>query len=179
MTTNETPPQGAPTGRSTQDRIRRAAIAEAAGGFDGFTPLDWVRHSGASVTATLALWDQGALAGVPAGRGWDVVRMDRPRGWRTVQALRTAGVEIGPVLHAEGHVDVFVPKGSVEGWDQDGANVVEAGEVLLVPPPAVVAPHTLGARSWIVPPRTSLTDGTALYEAFAAAGASIALDGAR
>lgn len=179
MTTNETPPQGTPTGRSTPDRIRRAAIAAAAGGFDGFVHLDWVRDSGASVTSTLALWDQGSLAGVAAGVGWDVVRMDRPRGWRTVQALRTAGVEIGPVLHAEDRVDVFVPKGSVEDWDQDGATVVEAGEVLLVPPPSVVAPRTLRARSWIVPPGASLTDGTALYEAFAAAGASMALDGTR
>ncbi|MFI6465651.1 hypothetical protein [Streptomyces sp. NPDC050538] len=176
---DEKPPQGAPTGRSTQDKIRRAVIAEAAGGFDGFVPLNWVRDSGASVTATLAQWDQGALAEVPAGAGWDVVRMDRPRGWRTVTALRTAGVAIGPVLHTEEHVDVFVPKGSVEDWDQDGATVLEAGEVLLVPPPVVVAPHTLRARSWIVPPGTLLTDGTALYEAFAAAGASMALDGAR
>ncbi|MFI1607869.1 hypothetical protein ACH4YN_38145 [Streptomyces griseofuscus] len=176
MTTNETPPQ---SGRTTQDRIRRAAISEAAGGFDGFVPLNWIRDSGASVSATLAHWDQRDLAELPAGMGWDVVRMDRPRGWRTVQALRTAGAVVGPVLHSEGHVDVLVPKGSVDGWDQDGATVVEPGEPLLVPPPAVVAPHTLQARSWIVPPGEPLTDGTALYEAFAAAGASMALDGSQ
>ncbi|MFD3714249.1 hypothetical protein [Streptomyces sp. NPDC058677] len=177
MTTNDALPQSAPTARTTQDRIRRANIAEAAGGFDGFISLDWIRDSGASVTQTLAAWDQGQLAELPVGRGWDVVRMDRPRGWRTVQALRTAGAEIGPVLHSEAHVEVLVPLGSVAEWDQDDTTVVAEGELLRVPPPAVVVPHTLNARSWIVPPGTSLTDGMALYEAFASAGASMAMDG--
>ncbi|WP_406459716.1 hypothetical protein OH768_33580 [Streptomyces sp. NBC_01622] len=179
MTTNDALPQSAPTARSTQDHIRRAHLAEAAGGFDGFVSLDWIRDSGASVTQTLALWDQGQLAELPTGRGWDVVRMERSRGWRTVTALRTAGVEVGPVLHTEAHVEVLVPLGSAAEWDQDDATVVAEGELLRVPPPAVVVPHTLNARSWIVPPGTSLTDGTALYEAFAAAGASMAMDGTR
>lgn len=178
MTTNEALPPRAP-GRSTPDRIRRAHIADAAAGFDGFAPVDWVRDTGASLSSTLALWDQGQLAELPAGKGWDVVRMDRPRGWRTVQALRNAGAVIGPVLHTDSHVEVLVPAGSVEAWDQEGATVLAEGELLLAPPPAVVAPHTLHARSWIVPPGASLTDGMALYEAFAAAGASMAMDGGR
>jgi hypothetical protein len=150
-----------------------------ADGFDGFVSLDWIRNSGASVTQTLALWDQGQLAGLPASKGWDVVRMDRSHGWRTVTALRTAGVTVGPVLHTEAHVEVLVPLGSVAEWDQDGATVLAEGELLQVPPPAVVAPHTLNARSWIVPPGTTLTDGMALYEAAAAASASMAMDGIR
>jgi hypothetical protein len=179
VTTNDALPQSAPTGRTTQDHIRRAHLAEAAGGFDGFVSVDWIRNSGASVSQTLALWDQGQLAEVPAGKGWDVVRMQRQHGWRTVTALKTAEVEIGPVLHTEAHVEVLVPLGSVAEWDQDGATVLDEGELLQVPPPAVVAPHTLNARSWIVPPGTTLTDGTALYEAFASASASMAMDGTR
>ncbi|MGW7197564.1 hypothetical protein [Streptomyces chryseus] len=179
MTTNEALPQREQPRRTTQDRIRRAQIAEAAGGFDGLMPVDWIRDSGASVSQTLALWDQGQLAELPAGKGWDVVRMDRSRGWRTVTALRTADVTIGPVLHTEAYVEVLVPLGSAAGWDQDGASVVAEGELLQVPPPAVVVPHTLRARSWIVPPGRTLTDGMALYEAFASAGASMAMDGTR
>ena len=165
--------------RTTQEHIRRADLAAAAGGIDGFMSVDWIRDSGASVSTTLALWDQGQLAELPAGPGWDVVRMDRPHGWRTVTALRTAGAVIGPVLHNADHVDVLVPLGSVADWDQDGATVLAAGELLRVPPPAFVAPHTHNARSWIVPPGATLTDGTALYEAFASASASMAMDGAR
>lgn len=141
--------------------------------------LDWIRDSGASVTQTLTRWAEGGLAALPVGKGWDVVRMDRPHGWRTVQALRNAGAKIGPVLHNADHVDVFVPAGSVEDWDQPGARVLAKGDRLHVPPPAVVAPHTLLTRSWIVAPGTTLTDGTALYEAYAAASASMAMDGGR
>jgi hypothetical protein len=141
--------------------------------------VDWIRDSGASVSLTLAAWDQGQLADLPAGRGWDVVRMDRSRGWRTVTALRTAGAEIGPVLHTEAHVDVLVPLGSVTDWDLDGATVLPVGELLTVPPPAVVAPRTLRARSWIVPPSVTLTDAMALYEAYAAASARMAMDDVR
>ncbi|MFB7594275.1 hypothetical protein [Streptomyces sp. NPDC056160] len=156
----------------TRDDQEQEAAADA-------VARDWIRESGASVSQTLARWAEGRLAELPAGQGWDVVRMDRPHGWRTVQALRNAGAEIGPVLHNADHVDVFVPAGSVEDWDQEGARVVAAGAMLHVPPPAVVAPHTLNARSWIVPPSAAHTDGTALYEAFATASASMAMDGRR
>ncbi|OUD02584.1 hypothetical protein [Streptomyces swartbergensis] len=135
--------------------------------------VGWIKSSGASVSGTLALWDQGQLAEVPAGIGWDVVRMGRHRGWRTVDALRAAGEPVGPVLVAEPYVEVLVALGSADDWDQDGATVLAAGELVPVPPPAVVAPHTLNARSWIVPPKDTLTDGAKLYEAYAAAGATL------
>lgn len=177
MTTDDAQPQHAPAGRTTQDRMRRANLADASSGFEGLMPVDWIRDSGASVGDTLVLWDRGELAALPAGRAWDVVRMDRARGWRTVQALRNARAEIGPVLHTETHVEVLVPAGSVTDWDQDGASVLDSGELLPVPPPAIVAPHTLHARSWIVPPGAVLTDGMALYEAYAAAGVSMTMGG--
>ncbi|MFE0533850.1 hypothetical protein ACFW20_07350 [Streptomyces nigra] len=153
--------------------MRRAHIADVAAGFDGLVPVGWIKSSGASVSGTLSAWDQGQLAEVPAGIGWDVVRMGRHRGWRTVDALRLADEHVGPVLVAEPYVEVLVPLGSADGWDQDGVTVLAAGELVPVPPPAVVAPRTLGARSWIVPPHDTLTDGAKLYEAYAAAGATL------
>lgn len=174
MTTNEALPTRA-AARTTPDRIRRANIADAASGFDGFMSVGWIKSSGASVSGTLALWDQGQLAELPAGIGWDVLRMGRHRGWRTVEALRTAGATIGPVLHTEDAVEVLVPRGSADAWDQDGVTVLAQGELVPVPPPAYVAPHTLNARSWIVPPRDELTDAGRLYEAYAAAGATLVM----
>jgi hypothetical protein len=180
MTKNEALPQRAKK-RTTQDRVRRANLAGGAVAEpDGFLPLEWLKDTGASVSDALMAWDRGELAEVPVGAKWDVVRMERRRGWRTVTALRTAGATVGPVLHSESHVDVLVPTGSAAGWDQEGASVLGAGEVLQAPHPAVIAPHTQHARSWIEPPHGStFTDGTALYEAYAAACASMALEGKR
>jgi hypothetical protein len=178
VTTNEGLPQRA-AARTTPDRIRRANLADAASGFDGFMSVGWIKSSGASISGTLALWDQGQLAELPAGIGWDVVRMGRHRGWRTVEALRTAGAAVGPILHTSDAVEVLVPRGSADEWDQDGATVLAQGELVAVPPPAYVAPHTLNARSWIVPPRDVLTDGATLYEAYAAAGATLLMGDAR
>ncbi|AZM57635.1 hypothetical protein DMA15_12780 [Streptomyces sp. WAC 01529] len=136
--------------------------------------------SGAPVSETLIAWSQGKLAEIPAGVQWDVVQMERRRGWRTVTALRTAGATIGPVLHSESHIEVLVPLGSAADWDQDGATVLGPGEALLVPHPAVIAPHTQNARSWIVAPKGAVfTDGAALYEAYAAAGANMSMGGTR
>jgi hypothetical protein len=180
MTTNEALPQRAQK-RTTPDRVRRANLAGGAVAEpDGFMPLEWLKDTGASITEALMAWDRGELAELPVGAKWDVVRMERRRGWRTVTALRTAGATVGPVLHSESHVDVLVPAGSAADWDQDGATVLGDGEVLRAPHPAVIAPHTQHARSWIEPPNgANLTDGTALYEAYAAAGASMALEGIR
>lgn len=179
MTTNGALPQRT-TKHSTQDRIRRANLADAAAGFDGFVPLEWIKNSGARVSDALVAWSKGELAEIPVGVQWDVVRMGRQRGWRTVTALRTAGVTLGPVLHSESHVEMLVPVGSVTHWDQDGATVLGKGAAIHVPHPAVIAPHTKNARSWIVAPEGSkLTDGNALYEAYAAAGVSMATDGTR
>lgn len=170
-------PQRTPD-RSADNRIRRTNLADADGGFDGFVPTEWIKGTGARIAAVLKAWGEGELAEVPAGRAWDVVRMELTRGTRTVSALHTAGATVGPVVRGVSHVDVLVPAGSVKGWDQDGATILDAGELLLVPHPAVVAPRTQRARSWIVPPGAAgLTDGTALYEAYAAASASMALDG--
>jgi hypothetical protein len=139
--------------------------------------LVWITGS---VTEALAAWDQGRLAELPVGATWEVVRMPRRLGWRTVDCLRAMGAVIGPVLHSEKWVDVLVPAGSVDGWDQDEATVLGEGETISVPHPSFVAPRTHHARSWIVPPAgAALTDGAALYEAFAAVLVSLHMDAAR
>lgn len=179
MTTNEALPQRPPT-RSTQDRIRRAALADAASGCDGLVALEWIKGTGVGIPQLLMTWGQGKLAEVPSGKAWDAIRMERPQGWRTVRAMRTVGASLGPVLHSESHVYVLVPVGSLADWDQDGASVLGRGEALLVPHPGIVAPCTQHARSWVVPPKgTTLTDALDLYEAYAAAGASMAMEGRR
>ncbi|MFG2526358.1 hypothetical protein [Streptomyces sp. NPDC048527] len=58
--------------------------------------------------------------------------------------------------------------------------MLAVGNMLDVPHPAITAPQTQHARTWIVPPSSSkLTDGAALYEAYAAARASLHLDAVR
>lgn len=147
---------------------------------DGFVPLEWLKSTGASISGAMLAWERGELVAVPVGAAWDVVRMPRQIGWRTVTALRTAGEPVGPVLHCERHVEFLVPAGSVDGWDQDDATVLGADEVLRAPHPAVIAPRTQHARTWIVPPHgLHFTDGIALYEAYAAARASLYMDAAR
>ena len=54
-------------------KISEARLADAASGFDGFMSVGWIKSSGASVSHTLALWDQGQLAELPA-----VVSSPRP-----------------------------------------------------------------------------------------------------
>lgn len=178
MSENNGLPEHAP--RSTQDRVRRANLADAAAGVDSFVPLQWLKGTGASVVDALMAWDKGELAVVPAGHGWDVVRMPRPLGWRTVQHLRDTGATVGPVLHSEMYVEVLVPAGSVADWDLPEATVVTAGNTISVPHPSIVAPRTQNSRTWIVPPSgTLLTDGNALYGSYAAALATMDMDKAR
>ncbi len=175
-TMNEALPQRAPD--RTSDTARRMNLALGTSGFDGFTPLAWSNNTGVRVLDAPLVWDPSELASVPVGRAWDVLRMDRARGRRTVTALSTAGATIGPALHSPGgYIDVFIPVGSLDDWDQDGAAVLPKDTPLSIPHPTVVSPKTLKGRSWIVPPKgPTLTEGVALYEAYAAAGAGMAME---
>lgn len=168
----------APRPRHTPgERVRRAMLADgAANGLAGVLPLDWIGHSGASVADTLITWDRGELAELTTGRAWDIVQFPRPAGWETIRHLRALGILLGPVLHEQHHVDVFVAPGAAADWDLEGAAVMPAGEQISVPHPGIVAPHTMRARTWIVPPRGDgwLTDACDLYGAYAAALATLA-----
>jgi hypothetical protein len=142
---------------------------------------DWIRESGASSTAALAAWDGGELAELPVGKGWDVVHLPRALGWKTVTQMRAYGVTVGPAQHTPDGVDVLVPVGSAAAWDLPDTRVLTEGALIAVPHPAIVAPHTLRAHSWIVSPHDCgpLTDADMLHEAYVAALAALHMDAVR
>lgn len=157
--------------RTPAEVVRRAQLADGATyGFAGALPLDWISHSGASVADTLIAWERGDLADLPAGRSWDIVTLPRRAGWDTVFHLRSSGITLGPVLNAR-EVHYFVAPRSADGWDLPDGELLPAGTLVAVPHPSFVAPRTLEARTWIVPPKGGgcLTDGGDLYRAYAAA----------
>lgn len=132
--------------------------------------LEWISRVGASVTGALAAWDQGDLVDVPVGTAWDVVRLPRALGWKTVTQMRQAGTPVGPVQHTPGGVEVLVPVGAAERWELPDVEVLTEGALVAVPHPAMVAPHTQRGHTWIVSPQEfgPLTDADLLYEAYAA-----------
>ncbi|WP_330349689.1 hypothetical protein [Streptomyces sp. NBC_00582] len=166
--------KGEETGRIGSARL-------VAGGFDGFTALDWIRDTETSVTGALAAWDQGELVEVPAGKAWDVVRVPRALGWRTVQQMRQAGTPVGPAQHTPDAVEVLVPVGSAARWELPDAEVLTEGARVAVPHPATVAPRTQMGHTWIVSPQEGgpLTEADLLHEAYAAALATVHMGGAR
>ena len=151
----------------------------AAGGFDGFTALDWIRDA-TSVTGALAAWDQGALVDAAVGKQWDVVRLPRALGWRTLDRMRLAGTPVGPAQHTPNAVEVLVPVGSAAEWHLPDTEVLTEGSIA-VPHPATVAPSTQHAHTWIVSPQECgpLTDADLLHEAYAAALAATHMDSTR
>ncbi|MFF9568517.1 hypothetical protein [Streptomyces sp. NPDC014685] len=159
----------AATSRTVGDHIRRANIADAAAGLD--TPAaEWVRACGADVGETLAAWQSGQLAELPIGTAWDVVRLPCQEGWEVVRHMGVIESPLGPVLHAPAGVDFLVPVDSATHWDLPNVSVLGPGEMLFVPAPSVVAPHTQASRTWIVAPRAEprLADAADLYGAYAA-----------
>ncbi|MFF9088669.1 hypothetical protein ACF1BE_19995 [Streptomyces sp. NPDC014991] len=146
----------------------------AAGSLDASMTLNWLREVGASMTGALAAWEHGELVEAPAGRAWDVVRMPRALGWRTVTQMRQHGTPVGPAQHTPDGVEVLVPVGSAASWDLPDTEVLTEGAFIAVPHPAMTAPHTQQGHSWIVSPQDGgpLTDADLLCEAYAAALAS-------
>lgn len=168
--TDTTPPPR----HSTQEHVRRADLADAAAGFQ-LIPLNWIREAGSSATAALAAWNRGDLAEIPVGKAWDVVRMPRALGWKTVTQMCTNDVTVGPTQYSPDGVDVLVPVGSAVAWHLPDTHVLTEGTTVHLPHPAVVAPHTIRAHSWIVSPQDCgpLTDADMLHEAYAAALAAV------
>ena len=160
--------------RTTDEHVRRARLSDAST-HEVFLPINWVRACQVGVRDSLTAWEDGRLAELPVGVGWDIVRLPRTEGWETVRQLRCLRAVLGPVLHTRYGVDVLVPAGSATVFDLPDAAVIGAGETVEVPHPSVIAPHTCHARSWIVPPRDlgGLTESADLYGAYAAALASV------
>ncbi|MFF3190575.1 hypothetical protein [Streptomyces misionensis] len=145
-------------------------------GFDGFVATDWLRHA-ASVTGALAAWERGGLVEAEVGKNWDVVRLPRPLGWKTLTLMRQNGTPVGPAQHTPDGVEVLVPVGSAAEWQLPDAEVLTEGTID-VPHPATVAPSTQQAHTWIVSPQECgpLTDADLLHEAYTAALASAHMD---
>ncbi|MFD5838241.1 hypothetical protein ACFWHV_32530 [Streptomyces collinus] len=167
-----------PTPRTAQDDIRDARLA---GGFNGFTPLNWIRKTGASPSEALTAWDRGDLVELPAGKAWDVVHMPRALGWKTVTQMRHNGTPVGPVQHTPDGVDVFVPVGSAARLELPDVTVLTEGTLVRVPHPALVAPHTQHGHTWIISPQECgpLTAADLLHEAYVATLAAMHMDAAR
>jgi hypothetical protein len=155
--------------------------ARPAGGFDGFTALNWVRETGASASAALTAWNRGDLAELPAGRAWDVVRMPRALGWRTITQMRQNGTPVGPVQHTPDGIEVLVPVGSATRLNLPDVTVLPEGAPVRVPHPALVAPHTQHGHTWIISPQECgpLTHTDLLHEAYVATLAAMHMDTAR
>ncbi|MFJ2249462.1 hypothetical protein ACIQGT_40440 [Streptomyces sp. NPDC093108] len=164
-----------PPTRTAGDHIRRANIADASTGLDAYPAADWVRACGADVSETLRAWQSGQLAELPIGQAWDVVRLPCQEGWEVVRHMNTIESPLGPVLHTPAGVHIFVAVDAANDWDLPGVSVLGPGEVLLVPNPSVVAPHTQDSRTWIVAPRIEphLADAADLYDAYASAIAAM------
>ncbi|MEU7646780.1 hypothetical protein [Streptomyces huasconensis] len=131
----------------------------------------WLQGCGAHLREVLAEWDRGALAPVPVGHAWEVVRMEKHLGWRTVQRLQTVGAGVGPVLLTGTHMGFLVPVGTAASWNAPNTGVLADGDFLSAPDPAVVAPLTNRCRTWVIAPDSyvSLNDPVALLEAYLAA----------
>ncbi|MGK5498431.1 hypothetical protein [Streptomyces sp. URMC 125] len=121
-------------------------------GTDGDPPATGWLHPTGRVPAVLAAWGHGALAEVPTGIAWDVVRVPAELGPDTVRRLRAAGVRPGPVLATPLGADFVVAPGSVEGWSVAGTSVLSRGTLVLLPHPEAVGTRRVGNRGWLVAP---------------------------
>ncbi|MEC4016199.1 hypothetical protein [Streptomyces sp. H27-D2] len=121
-------------------------------------------------------WARGSMAMLPAGRGWDVVRLDgdvlhTATRSRTPEVMRSVLPELGitgPVIH-DPRMDVhyaLVPAGTAEDWDDlPHARCLSDGHYIGVP--AVERICAPGAY-WLTRPTEPLCDVAALRALVAA-----------
>lgn len=161
--------------RTTNDRFPHEMPPDAAPGFQGYAPIEWLRKTNISLSDAQKEWADGKLVEVPAGRAWDVVRLPLIEGWETVRHLRNLHLSSGPIMATYDSVEVLVAVGAPDGWDLPETRVLTSGDTIELPPPIVVAPHTCRAKTWIVAPRDlgHLINAADLYSAYAAAMTSV------
>lgn len=166
--------------RTPGDRVRRAQLSEAAGGFEGFAPISWIKRSGARASEVLLAWQDGKLADVPAGKAWDAVRLPGETGSAAFQQLRASGVPLGPVLRTPDGFVFLVAVGTASDWNLPGVSVIGTGETLRVPHPVMTYPHERDGCSWHNALRDddALTDANDLYGAYVCAAAFLGDTGA-
>jgi len=101
-------------------RLRQAATD------DDRLPIDWLRATGRAEDI-LTAWAHGALAEVPTGIAFDVVRIPLALAHETVRRLREAGIRPGPVIAGPSGAEVLVPPGDADGLAVDDADVLRTG----------------------------------------------------
>ncbi|MFF1756113.1 hypothetical protein [Streptomyces sp. NPDC058266] len=169
-------------GHTAGDRIRRAQLSEAAYGFEDFTPVGWIKRSGASVGDVLRSWHDGRLATVPAGKAWDVVQLPVEAGSEALRQLKVTGSPLGPILSTPDGFLVLVAVGTASDWNLPSVTVHGDGATVRIPHPVMSSPYEHDGRAWAAgPPRDDrdvLTDADDLYGAYVSAAALLGIEGA-
>jgi hypothetical protein len=101
---------------------------------------------------------EGTIAARPAGRWWDAVSVDGPRGWSALLFLTDlAPGGTGPVLcealGARLRVTFLMPPGATATWDEPGTMALGPATYLTIPGD-LDGDHTTGLY-WAVPPGTT------------------------
>ncbi|MFD4020645.1 MULTISPECIES: hypothetical protein [Bacteria] len=133
----------------------------------------WMTEAGAQLAHLHRAWTTGALAEVPIGHLWDVVRITDRLGRLALARAAMLNAAIGPVLEvpARGVVEVVVPPGTAAAWPKmRGTCAVASGHLICpVPPMRRAGGGGRRPRHWLVPPTGPhyATDPDALCESVA------------
>ncbi|MFE0898463.1 hypothetical protein ACFW3W_21530, partial [Streptomyces smyrnaeus] len=120
-------------------------------------------------------WPRGVLAEVPAGLGFDVLRVPGAVAEDAARRMRAAGRRVGPVVLGPLGGEFLLECGSAPRWYAPRSQFLLRGTLVLLPPPTVCLPELVGARGWLVPPThhpadapagEGVTTGGALLEPF-------------
>ena len=102
----------------------------------------------------LNAWRQGALAEVPTGVAFDVLRMPEGLAPFVLARMREDGVRLGPVLLGPHGAEFLIRTHTMWDLTPDDKHVelLSEGQLVLLPPPTVLAPQAeVGKRAWLVP----------------------------
>ncbi|PJE94409.1 hypothetical protein CUT44_29695 [Streptomyces carminius] len=162
----------------TPHRTDRSLGTVLSDGTDTRLPTGWLRATG-RVPDVLAAWERDALAEVPTGIAWDVVRVPAVTVQETLRLLTAARAPIGPVIATPFGAEFFVSLGSADGWTVPGASLLPRGRLALLPHPRSADPCRVSDRCWLVrPDDRTLTWGADLRDAYAEALANLPEDSA-
>lgn len=150
------------------------------------TPMDplgiaWLEATGRQ-DSVLAAWERGQLGEVPAGAGFDAVRIPVSLVAGTVWRTALSGVPLGPVISSPLGAEFLLRPGTADGWTAGGGAVLRRGTLILLPAPHVTDLSPVAARGWRAEPTLPLWVGEVLEaacrEACAAAAAAAAVEAA-
>lgn len=153
-------------GATRQEGLTAAAI--------GPVPFNVLKPTG-RLDHVLTAWGHGHLAEVPAGFGFDVLQTPGAVGEDTVRRMRETGLPIGPVILGPSGAEFILARDSAPRWSAPRSRLLRPGALVLLPPPTVCHPETVGSRGWLVPPShhetgapldAGVTPGGALLEPY-------------